>query len=1504
MKYLLQVLLLALTILQLHADGLTGKYYDNNNFTDYKFSRVDSSINFEWGSGRPSGLAENDTFSIEWSGWIYIPQNSTYIFSLAHDDGMILTIDGSTLYDKSTWTGGSYNYGTTTGKYFSAGYYPIELKFVEESGGAYAKLSWENTNSIGTRTIISSAHLFTAKPNLADLGLTEKTSPSPLIVDLDENITIPITLNNIGTLDVNTSTILAITYSLDINVSEITPATDFNCSMSSGLLSAGSPITCTRTTDITAGTTDLDFTFIVKSQEYGELIQTSVVTSASSEINSINNTLNSPSVRVAAPGFCQKNGLSEGFHIVDPDGGDDENSYEIYCDMTSTKAPRELISLPLKNDYNNIVFEDDAPSSNYYAEAENAKNDAIENSFNYIQIEISGGLINVVPSSIAEGSTNEGYFSNINLIGTPFAIDWDNTTLSNCDVDKLRIGSFDQAVKINTLDYTNGRCKVESMQLILLDEYKYLTYPDIQGTNGTYGDEILEETCRQIFEKVPDDATHLPTLSGASNGYFWIDPDQGGRVSTDSVTTLFRPFVAYCKFQEDIGQAWTFVMALDAKVTNSKNDIKTLDEVRANPNIYHDTCSQLGLLFFVPNVKDTFQRTRDYLADNKQEWINYTGTIREKYQMYTNNPDREYYIPGEGYNEIWPYGPFGVYQPYGGNKDINGNSLTWRSASGDTSMGGGSGRCMNSGVASGANECTDYTQRLAGVTNDDGTLGAIGWRTTLMDQVDAGLQGITNGDQWWVADVGAGEYLHNKTAANGTPECSITSPGSNAATADACDRTYYEPNGNYTANAWLNFISDSNGNVYHNDDNNAFYSYYDYMCMSWDNYFTFERYGLTEGPFTVIEHDNPIIDTTGGYPITTPSDLNITTKVVNEPKDFDMLLLSDNRAQIVDDQNVSAGLFLVELEEVSGENTVTDLKYYGQIGQSNDFNLDSNPRGVVLLNDALAGVTNAHQRLVFQFKYCAYDDVWGNCWNITGSGTNTKATCATGYDSLGYPNSPCKIAESNDFALRPKKFGLSSTDGILIGSTLIVKADEVNINYIAEDNNGAPTEDYNVYFSNLNTDITLESAGFTCSTSFLEDTNQSTYQFQDGIDTHATTLSDVGVYNFLLQEIPGQEYALVDALDTPDSERYITPNDITLTIKPDHFRISTIPNVNRNTDGNFTYLAKDTSLDNMSAKLKFTVTAENHLDARTLNYTDSCYASNFNLDVNYTVPVGTANASMYYKIKDKNNVDVTLANNEVPSTDLSFIQTGDTVSKALFTNDVHGSAEVVVLFNFGREVDTAVNPFTINLSNLNVSDQSTAMIVNTTNQVINQDATFVYGRVAGPKRPTYTNCVDNPTNCTSGDESARIVFQIYKDNLGPVVPALNGATHDGTQDSRWWTSPFHDKDNILTDGNITTPSNQFVTEVTGANATQSALVEESNFRYRIELNYNGNDGYIKEGNFKHYPSSWLIYDPDNNAATFNTFKYNFITEGWSGKHESSTSSTTKAANRTSKRIIW
>ena len=142
--------------------GLTGVYYNNRTFTDpVVLTRVDSNIDFEWGSGSPAAGINIDDFSTAWAGTIYIPEDGTYTFSFAHDDVIKLIIDGATIYDNSTWTGGASHFRDATPVALTAGTYPVNVSFIEWGGGAYAKLAWRNDVSISSQTIIPSENFCT-----------------------------------------------------------------------------------------------------------------------------------------------------------------------------------------------------------------------------------------------------------------------------------------------------------------------------------------------------------------------------------------------------------------------------------------------------------------------------------------------------------------------------------------------------------------------------------------------------------------------------------------------------------------------------------------------------------------------------------------------------------------------------------------------------------------------------------------------------------------------------------------------------------------------------------------------------------------------------------------------------------------------------------------------------------------------------------------------------------------------------------------------------------------------------------------------------------------------------------------------------------------------------------------------------------------------------------------------------------------------------------------------
>jgi hypothetical protein len=70
-----------------------GCYYDNIDFTNLKYVRKDSQINFTWGAGSPAPGMAQDYFSALWRGYFYF-QTAPYTFSVTADDGFRLYVDG------------------------------------------------------------------------------------------------------------------------------------------------------------------------------------------------------------------------------------------------------------------------------------------------------------------------------------------------------------------------------------------------------------------------------------------------------------------------------------------------------------------------------------------------------------------------------------------------------------------------------------------------------------------------------------------------------------------------------------------------------------------------------------------------------------------------------------------------------------------------------------------------------------------------------------------------------------------------------------------------------------------------------------------------------------------------------------------------------------------------------------------------------------------------------------------------------------------------------------------------------------------------------------------------------------------------------------------------------------------------------------------------------------------------------------------------------------------
>ncbi len=139
--------------------GLLGFYYnDPNNGTSFNslaLTRVDPTINFDWGGGSPGGSVQSDDFSARWVGTVTPLYTQTYTFSATGDDGIRVWVNNQLLIDKwilqgaTTWSG---NIDLTAGVPVS-----VKMEYFERGGGAVAKLAWSSATQ--PSQIIAAAQL-------------------------------------------------------------------------------------------------------------------------------------------------------------------------------------------------------------------------------------------------------------------------------------------------------------------------------------------------------------------------------------------------------------------------------------------------------------------------------------------------------------------------------------------------------------------------------------------------------------------------------------------------------------------------------------------------------------------------------------------------------------------------------------------------------------------------------------------------------------------------------------------------------------------------------------------------------------------------------------------------------------------------------------------------------------------------------------------------------------------------------------------------------------------------------------------------------------------------------------------------------------------------------------------------------------------------------------------------------------------------------------------------
>ncbi len=167
-------------------DGLTGQYWSETNFTGTTMTRVDPTVNFNFGTGGPGTVGTN-TFSARWTGYIIPRFTETYTFYTTSDDGARLWVNDLGNLLINAWFDQSATQSYTGTIALTAGViYPIRMEYYENTGNASVKLEWSSPSQ--AIQIVPQGRLYTAIPTLpaAPTGLM-LTSPSTNQINLSWN---------------------------------------------------------------------------------------------------------------------------------------------------------------------------------------------------------------------------------------------------------------------------------------------------------------------------------------------------------------------------------------------------------------------------------------------------------------------------------------------------------------------------------------------------------------------------------------------------------------------------------------------------------------------------------------------------------------------------------------------------------------------------------------------------------------------------------------------------------------------------------------------------------------------------------------------------------------------------------------------------------------------------------------------------------------------------------------------------------------------------------------------------------------------------------------------------------------------------------------------------------------------------------------------------------------------------------------------------------------------
>lgn len=322
------------------------------------------------------------------------------------------------------------------------------------------------------------------------------------------------------------------------------------------------------------------------------------------------------------------------------------------------------------------------------------------------------------------------------------------------------------------------------------------------------------------------------------------------------------------------------------------------------------------------------------------------------------------------------------------------------------------------------------------------------------------------------------------------------------------------------------------------------------------------------------------------------------------------------------------------------------------------------------------------------------------------------------------------------------------------------------------------------------------------------------------------------------------------------------------------------------------------SLDeNMSVHFNGSIKAFGYDDSALSNFVSGCYAKQLDINVSHS----TASASPGYVFKNLNQ-DNTIRRSVNGDLNSTIIVLGSD-----FNQTMNGEAKTITNINYIRDVNNSLNPivvtygnYDVNCTNTNVNCKFNADLISDKmtggKATINKGVAHLYARTHA-SRQRYSGNTGYPNiyyevYCFGTDINNTVC------NKNLLLPTI-GTTLHNTDDLRWFINDNHDSATHGAVGAVTELTNNYVTSVfagTGATTTPA----------QATLTYDGTRGYPYKTTMENSASDWLIYDPSNPLATKNQFSVEFENggAGWSGKHETGTTTKNVGTPITNRRTMW